>query len=441
MPIMVRSVATSVAVAATLFSMAAHAASFPDVSGPDAAGIAYLQENGIFQGKPQADGTFRFEPDAPLNRAELVTILVRALGLDVDLGNGSCFSDIHADAWYFRSVCTAEAMGLISGYPDGTFKPSRQVNKVEAIKIVVNALGMMSEVEMYASYKEGNEWYSPYLTLMREWNLLDAERVALKADAPFSRADASQLLYRGIITAMQRADSGELPVFSADLAATYGDKELAFHGKHEAALFAILAADNRLYRNENLGFSVRLPWKMLGYSCSQDIEPAVDLLTTQSGNVVYLHPEWYEDHEYLGENPDGSGKYGDCQRHDMNEDFDDYFARGITVATARNDAEISGFIKEHFGEDCGPFTTGPSLQSGVLDVRVTNVPRPGIEQPSDLGDLACVTNYGYILKYNPTTKRLLHMNLGQDGFIYVPNESGSHDTPLDWTIARTLRMF
>jgi hypothetical protein len=438
---------TSIFAIVSLLAVASSAsAAFPDVPSlhVDAKAIAYLEEHLIFRGKPVADGVTHFDPNAPLNRAELVTILIRALGVDIHNGSQSCFKDVQTGAWYFNAVCSAERMGIISGYPDGTFKPAQVVNKVESLKIIANAIGLSSEAEMYASYDNNlkKEWYSPYLTLVSEWKLLDETRIEKKPDAFMTRADIAHLLYRTIITAMHRTATGDIPAFNEDLAVQYEDRKVEFSGLEEAAAFEKLYENGKEYRNERLGFSLLLPKTMPTYMCDYQ-KPAtlVEVNAVEKGNDVYIGPAWYEENEYLGENPDGSGRYGECKRHEMQVTEDAYFTRIIRTRVVKNDSEIESFIKENFGKECGPFERQPSAQIGIEDLKVKNVPRPGVKEPSGLDDFVCVTNYAYVLKYNPVTKRVLGMNLGQDGFIYLPKEDGTFGRALDMTIMRTLRMF
>lgn len=111
------------------------------------------------------DGTFR--PANPLSRAELVKIIVWALGID----KSSCtivnrstpeqlkvngFKDVKASDWFADDLCVAKSLGIIKGYPDRTFQPNRSVSIAEAAKIVVVGLSKLK-------LAEGNPWYQPYI--------------------------------------------------------------------------------------------------------------------------------------------------------------------------------------------------------------------------------------------------------------------------------------
>jgi len=81
------------------------------------------------------DGSFG--PDASINRAEAMKIIIN--GFDIDTGgshSGGVFDDISASAWYFKYVMTAYEESLVSGYGDGTFGPGNNMTRGEAAKVV-----------------------------------------------------------------------------------------------------------------------------------------------------------------------------------------------------------------------------------------------------------------------------------------------------------------
>lgn len=80
------------------------------------------------------DGTFG--PDRPVTRAELVTMVLRAL--DLKPQGTPRFGDA-AEHWAAGYVSRAVADGIVSGYPDGTFRPDAPVTRAEAAKIIALA--------------------------------------------------------------------------------------------------------------------------------------------------------------------------------------------------------------------------------------------------------------------------------------------------------------
>jgi hypothetical protein len=84
------------------------------------------------------DGTFK--PDASITRAEFATMLVKALGLDTT-GTTGQFTDVTADSWYYGSVNAAASAGLVSGMGDNLFAPNALITREQMAVMVSKALG------------------------------------------------------------------------------------------------------------------------------------------------------------------------------------------------------------------------------------------------------------------------------------------------------------
>ena len=78
------------------------------------------------------DGTVR--PTANITRAEVATIFFRLLTDEVRnaaMTTVNDFSDVTEDAWYNTAISTMAIMGIINGYPDGTFRPNANITRAE----------------------------------------------------------------------------------------------------------------------------------------------------------------------------------------------------------------------------------------------------------------------------------------------------------------------
>lgn len=114
-------------------------ADFSDVASTDAHAVAI--ESLVSQGilEGYSDGTFK--PDQEVNRAEALKIILMGVGAEVDESSGAAlvFSDVSEEDWFFSYVSTGVALGIIQGYEDGTFKPEQTVNRAEAVKMLLAA--------------------------------------------------------------------------------------------------------------------------------------------------------------------------------------------------------------------------------------------------------------------------------------------------------------
>ncbi|MBR2490177.1 MAG: DUF11 domain-containing protein [Ruminiclostridium sp.] len=93
--------------------------------------ISTLSNAGILNG--YNDGTFR--PNAPITRAEFAKI-ASSFFSHVDSEYQGLFPDVPASKWYAAYVEAASELGLITGYPDGTFRPEQNITRAEACTIV-----------------------------------------------------------------------------------------------------------------------------------------------------------------------------------------------------------------------------------------------------------------------------------------------------------------
>ncbi|HEY8449880.1 MAG TPA: S-layer homology domain-containing protein, partial [Bacillota bacterium] len=86
----------------------------------------------------------RFGPDRPITRAEVAASLVRAVRLPEGSGGGVA-GFVDADqipAWAKPAVEAAQAATLLTGYPDGTFRPLASLARAEAATLLARLLRM-----------------------------------------------------------------------------------------------------------------------------------------------------------------------------------------------------------------------------------------------------------------------------------------------------------
>lgn len=79
-------------------------------------------------------GNGEVQPQNSITRAEVAAIFFRLLEDSIRSKNfthQNDFSDVAADAWYCSSVSTLSRMGIIAGYPDGTFRPNAPITRAE----------------------------------------------------------------------------------------------------------------------------------------------------------------------------------------------------------------------------------------------------------------------------------------------------------------------
>jgi hypothetical protein len=81
-----------------------------------------------------------FSPDELITREQMAVMITNGKNLKV-AGNPDHFVDSDTiSGWAADAVAAANAAGIISGYPDGTFKPLSEATRAEAVVMLVRAL-------------------------------------------------------------------------------------------------------------------------------------------------------------------------------------------------------------------------------------------------------------------------------------------------------------
>ncbi len=95
-------------------------------------------------GVVQGYGQRMFGPTRLVNRAEFLKIAILSTPQDrqpVAVNGVGCFPDVPASAWFASYVCAAKDAGIVKGTPDGLFHPDRTVQYDEALKMLTLLYG------------------------------------------------------------------------------------------------------------------------------------------------------------------------------------------------------------------------------------------------------------------------------------------------------------
>lgn len=125
--------------------------------------IENLYAKGIVNGYNESS----FGPDKSLTRAELTKIAVNMFGLNTESVDYTelKFKDVSEKDWFAKYVVIAKNHGLIKGYDDGTFKPNAPINRAEALKILLEgAKAGLTDAEQTFSDVPTKAWYAKYVS-------------------------------------------------------------------------------------------------------------------------------------------------------------------------------------------------------------------------------------------------------------------------------------
>lgn len=138
---------------------------FPDVvEGPFREFIEFLEARNIISG--YSDGTFR--PDKLLNRAEGVTLLLKASDLELDDEIVvQTFYDVDEDYGLAIYIENAYAYSIVDGYEDGSFQAEQNLTRAQFIKVFVEVFGakLKTVPESFAKFSDvaHDDEYAPWI--------------------------------------------------------------------------------------------------------------------------------------------------------------------------------------------------------------------------------------------------------------------------------------
>lgn len=186
-----------IALALSLSSVAAMAAPAYDDVPADAAyaeAVANLTAIGVVEG--YGDG--KFNPDGNITRAEVATMIVRALAQDEAAKSSmgvTDFTDLPGDHWAagYVNVASRGATAFINGMGDGTFAPDANVTYEQVIKMLVAAIGYGDWGIAKGGYPTG------YINTAKEIGITKGVSTVNGGDAA-TRAVVAQLINNAIDT-------------------------------------------------------------------------------------------------------------------------------------------------------------------------------------------------------------------------------------------------
>ena len=181
---------------ASLLPMSVLAASYPDTDGHWAeTSIDRWSNAAVVYG---TDGEFR--PDLSITRAQIAAIFARLLRLPE--ASPAEYHDLTADAWYADAVSRCAAAGILTGYPDGTFRPNDPVTREQACAMLARALGISearrADLSDFPDAADTGDWARGYVAAMLNRGILTGLSGKLAPKAPVTRAQFVTMLDRAI---------------------------------------------------------------------------------------------------------------------------------------------------------------------------------------------------------------------------------------------------
>ncbi|WP_018750382.1 S-layer homology domain-containing protein [Paenibacillus sanguinis] len=152
------------------------------------------------------------------------------------------FADLPSTHWAYNYIAEMVNRKVISGYPDGKFRPNNTITRAEFAKIMITASGITPKKVNYSSFSdiETSNWASPFVESVKDY--MTGYRTAdgkytFNPSAPATREDVAVALVK-----LKGYDTNRLPDQST-IEAMFKD----YNGISESAKsYVALAVENRL---------------------------------------------------------------------------------------------------------------------------------------------------------------------------------------------------
>lgn len=129
------------------------------------------------------DGSFGGSKN--INRAEFLKIVMEAA--DIETKGDGCFKDVK-DQWFAPYICAAKTLGFIDGYKDGYFRPEQEINFAEASKIITNVMKLEGPVVT------GGNWFDAYVGVLDNQDVIPVTINSF--DEKLTRNQMAEMIWR-----------------------------------------------------------------------------------------------------------------------------------------------------------------------------------------------------------------------------------------------------
>ena len=182
---------------------------FTDISSQDerCPALTFVKEKKIFEGYP--DGSFK--PSNVINRAEATKVILngfnKVTAADLSKSYGQIpFTDVSNGLWYTNYIMKAQQLGIVTGYPDKSFQPNKQVTKAEMFKIFFKTAGIAVNGQdvLYPPFYDvdtvpANYWYIGYVNYALNLGIIPGASDGAQYFFPnfgMTRGDLADLFYK-----------------------------------------------------------------------------------------------------------------------------------------------------------------------------------------------------------------------------------------------------
>lgn len=145
------------------------------------------------------DGYVSVRPNGEITRAEFVTIVLRAADVKTEASEVT-FTDVSEGAWFYDSIATASAHGLIAGVGNDRFAPNENITRAE-ISAILNrffskTIDFTGEAKPFDDIQ--GHWAQPDIENISKAGIVAGYKNEFKPNSNATRAEASSMIRRAL---------------------------------------------------------------------------------------------------------------------------------------------------------------------------------------------------------------------------------------------------
>jgi hypothetical protein len=141
------------------------------------------------------DGTFK--PEGNITRAEICTLLMKTKGLTVKKLTRRTFKDVPVTHWAAGYIAEAVRGGVVKGYPDGTFRPNGLITRAEGVATIARFAKLPAARVLESPFTDvpGRHWAAKEILSAKEAGLLQyLEGKDFELNRKLTRAEVVEIL-------------------------------------------------------------------------------------------------------------------------------------------------------------------------------------------------------------------------------------------------------
>ena len=139
--------------------------------------------------------------------------------------SANTYSDMNGH-FALEAVKSLSSKNIISGYPDGSFKPDNQVTRAEFAKMAAVAFGIEKTDATSFADVSSTDWFAGYVGALSAKEVLKGYDGKFNPNAPITRQDAACVIYRLMSTLLTStsssafADASDISAYAKDAVAS-----------------------------------------------------------------------------------------------------------------------------------------------------------------------------------------------------------------------------